>query len=136
MPVRLDLAILGENHIYGGYGLPFDPEGLLSTIPSVGTMIMGYLSGRLIDANKTDKERAVYQLFLYGFPALILAYLWNPFFPINKPIWSSSYVLHTGGLAMMLLALCIYLIDVKGWKKMDSSFCSIWFKSFIYLCIV
>jgi len=118
----VDLAILGENHIYGGYGMPFDPEGLLSTIPSVGTMIMGYLSGRLIDDNLANKEHAVFKLFLYGFPVMILAYLWNPFFPINKPLWSSSYVLHAGGLAMMLLGLCIYLIDVKGWDNWTKPF--------------
>ena len=118
----VDLAILGENHIYGGYGLPFDPEGLLSTIPSVGTVIMGFLTGRLINDNLQNKEQAVFKLFLFGFPAMLLAYLWHPFFPINKPIWSSSYVLHTGGLAMIILGFCIYLIDIKGWKKWTKPF--------------
>lgn len=118
----VDLAILGENHIYGGYGLPFDPEGLLSTIPSVGTMMMGFLAGRIIGQHPTNREQAVFKLFLYGFPAMVLAYLWNPFFPINKPIWSSSYVLHTGGLAMLFLGLSIYLIDIKGRKKWAAPF--------------
>lgn len=118
----VDLAILGENHIYGGYGVPFDPEGLLSTIPSVGTMIMGFLAGRIIGQYPNNREQAVFKLFLYGFPAMILAYLWTPFFPINKPIWSSSYVLHTGGLAMLFLGLSIYLIDIKGWKKWATPF--------------
>ena len=119
---KVDLWLFGEDHIYGGYGMPFDPEGLVSTIPSVGTMVLGFLSGKLISENNADKERAVFQLFLYGFPLMIVAYLWNPSFPINKPIWSSSYVLHTGGLAMMLLGLCIYLIDIKGWKKWTKPF--------------
>ena len=118
----VDLAILGENHVYGGYGVPFDPEGLLSTLPSVGTMIMGFLAGSLIGQHRENREQAVFKLFLYGFPAMILAYLWNPFFPINKPIWSSSYVLHTGGLAMLLLGLSIYFIDIKGWKKWATPF--------------
>ena len=119
---KVDLWLLGENHIYGGYGIPFDPEGLVSTIPSVGTMIMGFLSGRLINDHKDNKEQAVFKLMLFGFPAIVLAYLWNPFFPINKPIWSSSYVLHTGGLAMIVLAFCIYLVDIKGWKKWTKPF--------------
>ena len=119
---KVDLWLLGENHIYGGYGVPFDPEGLVSTIPSVGTMIMGFLSGQLINDHMENKEQAVFQLMLYGFPAILLAYLWNPFFPINKPIWSSSYVLHTGGLAMILLAFCIYFVDIKGWKKWTRPF--------------
>ena len=119
---KVDLWLLGEDHIYGGYGMPFDPEGLVSTIPSVGTMIMGFLSGRLINDHIDNKEQAVFKLMLFGFPAILLAYLWNPFFPINKPIWSSSYVLHTGGLAMILLAFCIYLVDIKGWKKWTKPF--------------
>lgn len=119
---KVDLWLLGEDHIYGGYGMPFDPEGLVSTIPSVGTMIMGFLSGRLINQHIDNKEQAVFKLMLYGFPAIVLAYLWNPFFPINKPIWSSSYVLHTGGLAMILLAFCIYFVDIKGWKKWTKPF--------------
>ena len=119
---KVDLWLLGEKHIYGGYGIPFDPEGLVSTIPSVGTMIMGFLSGRLINDHIDNKEQAVFKLMLFGFPAIVLAYLWNPFFPINKPIWSSSYVLHTGGLAMILLAFCIYLVDIKGWKKWTKPF--------------
>ena len=108
--------------MYGGYGVPFDPEGILSTLPSVGTMIMGFLAGSFIGQHRENREQAVFKLFLYGFPAMILAYLWNPFFPINKPIWSSSYVLHTGGLAMLLLGLSIYFIDIKGWKKWVTPF--------------
>jgi len=119
---KVDLWLLGKNHIYGGYGVPFDPEGLISTIPSVGTMIMGFLSGQLINDHINNKKQAVFKLMLYGIPAIVLAYLWNPFFPINKPIWSSSYVLHTGGLAMILLAFCIYLVDIKGWKKWTKPF--------------
>ena len=117
----VDLAILGENHVYGGYGLPFDPEGFLSTIPAIGTVILGFLTGKIIGKHK-DKEQAVFQLFLWGFPLMLLAYLWNPFFPVNKPIWSSSYVLHTGGLAMIVLGFCLYLMDIKGHKKWAQPF--------------
>ena len=123
----VDLAVLGDAHMYHGYTvsngekIAFDPEGLLSTLPSVGNVIIGFLTGKTISENK-DKQAAVFQLFLYGFPLMILAYLWHPFFPINKPIWSSSYVLHTCGLGMMLLGLAIYLMDIKGRSKWAQPF--------------
>ena len=123
----VDLVILGENHVYHGYTgsngekIAFDPEGILSTFPSVGNVIIGFLTGKIISENK-DKKEAVFQLFLYGFPLMIVAYLWNPFFPINKPIWSSSYVLHTCGLGMMFLGGALYLMDIKGHTKWAKPF--------------
>ncbi|MEM6319188.1 MAG: heparan-alpha-glucosaminide N-acetyltransferase domain-containing protein [Bacteroidota bacterium] len=123
----VDLAILGDPHMYHGYidktgnNIAFDPEGVLSTLPSVGNVIIGFLAGKIISQNK-DKEQAVFQLFLYGFPLLLLAYLWNPFFPINKPIWSSSYVLHTCGLGMIILGFSLYLLDIKGHTKWAKPF--------------
>jgi predicted acyltransferase len=123
----VDLAILGDAHMYHGYidktgsKIAFDPEGLLSTLPSVGNVILGFLAGKIISDNK-DQKQAVFQLFLYGFPLLLLAYLWNPFFPINKPIWSSSYVLHTCGLGMIILGFSLYFLDIKGKTKWAQPF--------------
>ncbi len=123
----VDLAVLGDSHMYHGYvdktgnNIAFDPEGLLSTLPSVGNVIIGFLSGKLISDNKNKKD-AVFQLMLYGFPLMLLAYLWHPFFPINKPIWSSSYVLHTCGLGMIILAFSLYIMDVKGRSKWAQPF--------------
>ena len=123
----VDLAILGEAHVYQGYSdaagktVPFDPEGILSTIPSVGNVIIGFLTGQLIDQNK-DKKEVVSKLFIYGFPLMVVAYLWNPFFPINKPIWSSSYVLLTCGLGMVLLGCLIYIMDIKKYIKWAKPF--------------
>ena len=123
----VDLAILGDNHMYHGYidktgnKIAFDPEGLLSTLPSVGNVIIGFLAGKIISDNK-DKKEAVFQLFLYGFPLMLLAYLWHPFFPINKPIWSSAYVLHTCGLGMIILGFSLYLLDIKGRDKWAKPF--------------
>ena len=104
-----------------GNNIAFDPEGLLSTLPSVGNVIIGFLAGKIISEHQ-DKKEAVFQLLLYGFPLLLLAYLWNPFFPINKPIWSSSYVLHTCGLGMIILGFSLYLMDIKGNKKWAKPF--------------
>ena len=113
---RIDLLIFGTNHIYHGYGIPFDPEGLLSTIPAIVTTILGYFTGKII-TTASDNKVIVKKLLLKGIEFAILGYLWGMFFPINKPIWTSSYVIYTGGLAMITLGIAIYLIDIKGYKK-------------------
>jgi predicted acyltransferase len=116
--VRLiDLKLLGENHVYHGYGIPFDPEGILSTLPTVGTVILGFLTGKMMQL-QPDNQSKIRNMVISGGVMIVLAYAWQSLgFPINKPIWSSSYVLLTAGLAMLLLALLLWLIDVKGWKK-------------------
>lgn len=116
-PVRqLDLLVIGENHMYGGYGIPFDPEGLLSTIPATVNVLVGFFAGRMTDLYE-DKRKAVYHLIGWGINGVILGLLWNIWFPINKPIWSSSYVLYTCGLASILLAILIWIIDIKRKQK-------------------
>ncbi|WP_423130374.1 acyltransferase family protein [Gaoshiqia sp. Z1-71] len=119
--LRFDLFVLGEGHLYRGYGIPFDPEGLLSTLPAVVNVLFGYFAGRLID-RETNKQAAVYKLIGFGAAAVILALIWNPFFPINKPIWSGSYVLYTSGLAGIFLALLIWVTDIKGQQKWAQPF--------------
>jgi len=118
---KLDLLIFGENHMYKGFGIPFDPEGLLSSIPAIGTVLLGYFTGRLIETS-SDTLKAVKKLILYGVIGVILGLIWDLVFPINKPLWSSSYVIYTGGLAMLFLALLLWLIDVKGIKKWSLPF--------------
>jgi len=112
----VDLFILGENNVYRGFGVPFDPEGLFSTFPAVVTVLIGYEVGRMITSAKSRPE-LVNDMYLYGVATLFAGYVWGQVFPINKPIWTSSYVLYTGGLAMMMLALFILIIDVKGYQK-------------------
>jgi predicted acyltransferase len=113
---QVDLFIFGENHVYNGFGIPFDPEGLFSTLPAIVTVLIGYETGRMITSAKSRPE-LVNDLYLYGAIAVFTGYAWGQFFPINKPLWTSSYVLYTGGLAMMMLALFILLIDIKGYQK-------------------
>ena len=116
--VRLiDLKLLGENHIYHGYGIPFDPEGLLSTLPTVGSIILGFITGRMIQMTETNADK-IRNLLITGVILVALAYAWHYLgFPINKPLWSSSYVLLTAGLAMLFFALLLWMIDMMGWKK-------------------
>lgn len=114
--LKLDLLLFGENHIYGGYGIPFDPEGLLSSIPSVATVLVGYFTGRIIEKSGSVLD-AIKKLLIVGIVLVGVGLVWNLGFPINKPIWSSSYVVYTGGLAMLFLAILLWLIDVKNIKK-------------------
>ncbi len=118
---RIDILLLGTNHIYHGYGVPFDPEGLLSTIPSIVTAILGYFTGKII-TTASENKTIVKKLLLQGVGIAMLGYLWGFFFPINKPIWTSSYVLYAGGLSMIILGIAIYLIDVRGYKKIIQPF--------------
>ena len=108
---KVDLSILGANHMYKGFGVPFDPEGLLSTIPAIATVIIGYFIGELI-SKSAEGGKTVIKLLLLGAASAGLGLLWGMFFPINKPLWTSSYVLFTAGLAMGLLALIYLIADV------------------------
>ena len=116
----IDKAILGENHIYKGFGIPFDPEGLFSTIPSVVTVIIGYLTGILI--RNSEKINLPKNLAASGIAGIVTGYLWSFFLPLNKPLWTSSYVIYTAGWAMIVLAFLIWLIDLKGIKRWSSFF--------------
>jgi predicted acyltransferase len=113
--IPFDRALLGENHLYRGLGIAFDPEGILSSLPSAVTVLLGYLAGMMI--RETPINRAPVKLALYGIAFTFAGYLWGLVFPINKALWTSSYVLYTAGLAGLLLALLIYIIDGKGYKK-------------------
>ena len=115
-----DLAILGVNHMYKGFGIPFEPEGLLSTIPAIVTVITGYLTGGLI--RQTEKTKVPRTLILYGIAGVAAGYVWGLLFPINKPLWTSSYVIYAAGWALLSLALLIWIIDLKGWSKWTSFF--------------
>lgn len=118
---KLDLAILGAGHIYKGYGIPFDPEGLLSTLPAVATVIIGYFTGQTID-NTGKKGAILLKLILFGIASTGLGYLWGLVFPINKPLWTSSYVLYTAGLAMIFLSLIYLVADMAKWQKWGTFF--------------
>ena len=113
---RVDTVILGRNHLYTGFGIPFDPEGLLSTLPAVCTVLIGYYIGEIIGKGSRD-SKTVLKLLLLGASSTGLGLLWSLFLPINKPLWTSSYVLYTAGLAMGILALIYFLADVLKFQK-------------------
>lgn len=111
--LRIDKWLLGENHLYHGEGLAFDPEGLLSTLPGITNVIAGYVAGKYIQQKgKTWETLSV--LLLAGAVLVFLAYCWGLNFPINKKLWTSSFVLHTVGLDCIIIAAIIYIIDFKN----------------------
>jgi predicted acyltransferase len=94
-----------------------DPEGLISTIPAIGTALLGIYAGNILKNSPLTMERRALQLFAIGVAFLILGQLWNLVFPINKNLWTSSFVLYVGGWSLVLLSLFYYIIDVKGYKR-------------------
>ncbi len=94
-----------------------DPEGLVSTIPAIGTGLLGIYAGNLLKNSPLTMQRKALQLLVMGVVSLLLAQVWNLVFPINKNLWSSSFVLHVGGWSLILLSLFYYIIDVRGYKK-------------------
>ena len=120
----IDSFLLGESHLYGGTGIQFDPEGLLSTIPSVVTILIGFLVGTMIKTTN-DHEDNTQRMAVLGSLLIITGWLWGFSFPINKQLWTSSYVLYTAGIAIILLAGMVWLVDIK---KIDW-----WTKPFVIL---
>jgi predicted acyltransferase len=93
----------------------WDPEGILSTIPAIGTGIAGLLTGALLTGTLSTQKKGLY-LLLAGVAGILLGLLWNEVFPINKALWTSSYVLYAAGIALVVLALLYFIIDYKEWK--------------------
>jgi predicted acyltransferase len=113
--LKVDLAILGKNHMYKGFGIPFEPEGLLSTIPSVCTVIIGYFTGELVVRGSASGKTAM-KMLLIGVGSTGLGYLWGLSFPINKALWTSSYVLYSAGVAIILLSVIYMIADVLKFR--------------------
>ncbi len=99
----------------------FDPEGLLSTIPAISSVLFGVLTGHWLKAKKSNLEKVV-MLFVVGIAAIILGEIISIWFPINKNLWSSSYTVFTAGMALLFLGMCYWLIDIKGYKKWTTPF--------------
>ncbi len=118
----LDTKILTKDHLWPiSRKDGWDPESLLGTIAAVGSCVMGMLAGKFIKSNKSVLEK-VSGLFVAGGIATVLGLAWNILFPINKALWTSSYVLYTGGIASMVTAFCIWLMDYKGHRKIAKPF--------------
>lgn len=115
--IMLDKFILGANHMYHGEGVAFDPEGLLSTLPAIANVIAGYLAGKFIQ-QKGNSFETIGTLMVCGSLLLFAALTWDLVFPINKKLWTSSFVLYTTGLDLLILPVLIFIVDIRrktGW---------------------
>lgn len=115
----VDRVVLGANHIYKDNGI--EPEGLLSTIPSIAHVLIGFCCGKLLLEEKDIRDKML-RLFLTGTTLTFAGFLLGYGCPINKKVWSPSFVLVTCGMAAGFLALLIWIIDVKGYKKWSRFF--------------
>jgi predicted acyltransferase len=115
----LDRLILTTNHTWSG-SVTFDPEGPFSTIPAIATAMLGVIAGRWIAQTDRPLLERLSGLFAAGSIAMVVGLMWNWSFPINKNLWTSSYVLFTAGMACVTLATVSWLVDfanVKWWTK-------------------
>ncbi|HXS55870.1 MAG TPA: DUF5009 domain-containing protein [Hanamia sp.] len=112
----LDKFLMGNNHLYHGEGFPFDPEGWLGTLPAIVNVVIGFFAGRFIQ-QKGKSFETLARLMLVGALLIFIALCWNFSFPINKKLWSSSFVLVTTGIDLLLIASLIYILEMKNWNR-------------------
>ncbi len=114
---QFDLAVLGPNHLWKGKGIPFDPEGILSTLPAIVTVLFGWWSGQIMQKRQEQKMLAVRDLLGWGVALAAAGLIWDFAFPINKSLWTSTFVLYTGGISMILLAFSVWALDILDGKR-------------------
>lgn len=129
---QVDRAVLGVAHMYKGEGVPFDPEGIMSTLPAIVNVIFGYLVGDYIQKKGKNYEMLT-GLFVASVAMILGGFMWDTVFPINKKIWTSSYTLYTCGLATMTIATMIYLIEFRNVKGFLSRFFDVFGKNALFV---
>lgn len=145
----IDQQILGVAHMYKGEGVPFDPEGLMSTLPAIIQVVFGYLAGVYIKNQgevswiwpkvpvaKEPHFKLMAGLLVTGFILVVLGWTWSLGFPINKKIWTSSYVLYTTGLGVMTIAGMIWFIEVQGVKNGLTKFFDVFGKNPLFIFVL
>lgn len=132
----LDKLIFGESHLYHGEGIAFEPEGILSTIPAIVNVIIGYYAGKYIQQKGKGYE-TIAKLLLAGSLLIFLALCWNQVFPINKKLWTSPFVLLTTGLDLVIISALIYIVEIKVWIKWNwTKFFTVFGKNPLFIYIV
>lgn len=128
----VDQKVLGLAHIYKGEKVPFDPEGIMSTIPAIVQVIFGYLVGDYIQKKGKNYEMLT-GLFVAGVAMLVTGFCWDTVFPINKKIWTSSYTIYTTGLATITIATMIFLIEFRNVKGFLAKFFDVFGKNALFV---
>ena len=111
----LDKAIMGDAHLYHGEGVAFDPEGILSTLPAIVNVIVGYFAGKFIQ-EKGKSFETISKLLLVGCFFIFIAICWDSIFPINKKLWTSSFVMITTGIDLVIISVLIYVVEIRNWN--------------------
>jgi predicted acyltransferase len=119
LAAHLDRLTLTSRHLYRGGS--FDPEGLVSTLPSVVTVLLGYFAGQWLRSRPVGTSTSL-MLGVSGLVCVLAGAVWALAFPINKQLWTSSYVIFTAGWALLLLTLFFEVVEVRGWKNLSSPF--------------
>ena len=131
--VIVDRAVVGDKHMYHG-DPPTEPEGFLSTFPAIVTALIGYWTGLYIQRRGVTYQTAL-RLAACGLALAAVGQLWHLAFPINKKIWTSSFVFLTGGLAMAVLAACLTVFDLRGWRRLARPFEIVGINAiFVFVC--
>lgn len=128
----IDKKILGTSHLYRGEGVPFDPEGLMSTLSAIVEVIFGYMIGDYIQ-KKGKTHEMLSGLFVAGVAMLVTGFCWDMVFPINKKIWTSSFTVYTAGLATITIATMIYLIEFKNVRGGLAKFFDVFGKNALFV---
>jgi predicted acyltransferase len=132
---HLDKAILGEAHMYHGEGVAFDPEGIASTLTPIVQVIFGYVVGQYIQ-QKGKTYEMLSNLFVAGTVLVFAGFAWDLVFPINKKVWTSSYVIYTTGLAIFTLSTLVFLIEFKNVKGAWSRFFDVFGKNPLFIFVL
>ncbi len=117
----IDRSIIPEAHLHKSFKYKGDPEGLFSTLPAIVNVLFGYFTGEWLKRQSTVSRTSI-TLLMWGLAAVVVGLIWGEWFPINKKLWTSSYVVLTTGWGLIFLAGCYELIDVRNYQR--------WFKPF------
>ncbi len=110
----IDRFFISADHLYNK---TFDPEGLFSTIPAIVTAMLGMFAGQLVRSTKISGNKKALYLLLAGVAFALIGWLWGMVFPINKKLWTSTFVCAVGGYSLICFAIFYYIIDVRGWRR-------------------
>lgn len=114
LPAYVDRLLLGGRHLWAGADHLWDPEGLLSTLPAIVTALLGVAAGRMVRRKDVEPVETAARMMALGLALAVVGGVWGWVFPVNKGLWTSSYVLLTGGFAFSVLGVCYWAADVHG----------------------
>jgi len=118
----IDIYLVGESHVYQGFGLPFDPEGLLGTLTGISQVLIGFLIGKYLFEHKEQINKRLLHLLILAVSLFALAKIWNLWLPVNKPLWTGSYVIYTVAIVSIVLLCLVEIVDKRNMVKWASIF--------------